>query len=126
MEEGVRTDSVELVLFEVDGRTFAADASEVVRIAAADDEGQVYPLLGTPRSPRRSLLVASSLGLSAIPIDSVLGMRRTLPEELRPMPAFAKMLVSPALLGFLLDGEQLILLIDLHALVKEGVDPSQS
>lgn len=124
--EATQADSVELVLFEVAGRTFAADASEVVRIGNTDADARPSPLLGTPRNSRRCLVVASSLGLSSVPIDAVIGMRRTDVDELRRMPAFAQGLVSAALLGFLLDGEQLVLLIDLTALVKEEADPLQS
>ncbi len=121
-DESAQSDSLELVLFEVDGRTFAADAYEVVRIGSPDPDAKASPLLGTPRESKRTLVVASSLGLSSIPIDHVLGMRRTTPDELRRMPAFAKGLVSPALLGFLMEEEQLVLLIDLTALVKEESD----
>jgi chemotaxis signal transduction protein len=58
-------------------------------------------------------------GEAQVPIDRFVGIRPALTSELKRLPAFLDGIVEPALIGFLMQPERIVLLIDLQALVSE-------
>ena len=111
---------VDLVVFELGGRTWAADALDLVRVGS--DGGPART--GTAKG-RRSLVVRDAEEEIQVPIDRLRGFERVPVSALRPMPAFARSLASPALVGAWLAPEEIVLLIDLQALVKESLSLHQ-
>ncbi|MGC4113367.1 MAG: hypothetical protein QM765_01570 [Myxococcales bacterium] len=117
---------VDLILFEVGGRKWAADPWDVVRVDRASGE-----------SSARALVVRGSEGETPVPIDRLLGFQRVPAQALRALPPFAQTLTSPAVIGAWLAPEdsrsegsaapgevgvkEIVLLLDLQALVKESV-----
>jgi len=108
---------LDLVVFEVGGLRFGADAARVVRVA--------------PRTPRpargwdRQLPSGTGGGRGRdgerqVPIDRLVGLSRAGPDRLRRLPEFVRGLAEPALLGFRLEErDEIVLLVDLEALVKQ-------
>ena len=113
---------VDLVLFEVGGRRWAADAFDVVRVdrRAGDDAAAAARATGSSAT-RRTLVVRDPEGAEAlILIDRLLGFERVPASALHALPPFAQRLASPAVLGAWLSPQEMVLLIDLQALVKES------
>ena len=109
---------VDLVLFEAGGRRWAADAWDVVRVARRQAKGASAFLV--PSDGVRVLVVRGEAGEVQVPIDRLLGFERVSANTLRPMPAFAQQLTSPAVVGAWLSPREIVLLIDLLALVKQS------
>jgi len=109
---------LDLVVFEVGGLRFGADAARVVRVAPRDPKASSR--LG-PGSSRRALVVdAGGDGERQVPIDRLVGFIRAGPDRLRRLPEFVRGLAEPALLGFRLEErDEIVLLVDLEALVKQ-------
>ena len=104
---------VDLILFEVGGRKWAADPWDVVRVDRAGGEGE---------ASARALVIKYGEGETRVPIDRLLGFQRVPAHALRPLPPFAQRLTSPAVVGaWLAASEEIVLLLDLQALVKESV-----
>jgi chemotaxis signal transduction protein len=103
---------VDLILFEVGGRKWAADPWDVVRVDRDAQAGEMSA---------RALVVRGGEGEVRVPIDRLLGFQRVAAESLRPLPPFAQTLASPAVVGAWLLPEEIVLLLDLQALVKESV-----
>lgn len=110
---------VDLVLFEVAGRCFGADALDVARVAHRSDNLPTAIQLGES-SFARVLVVRSACGDVQVPIDRFVGIHSAPLRALRAVPSVARGIVEPALVGFLLQAQEIVLLIDLQALVNEG------
>jgi len=126
----VPAQEVDLIVFGVAGRRWAADPWDVVRVdraAAGEASARALVVRAGPQEQEER----------PVPIDRLLGFQRVPALSLRPLPAFAQTLTSPAVVGAWLafegaqpqpgdgaargnDGE-IVLLLDLQALVKEAV-----
>jgi chemotaxis signal transduction protein len=113
-----RRRELDLVLFVIGGRTYGADAGEVHRVARRDPELPTASRLGDCPG-NRALRVSGRGGEVQVPIERLLGIRPAPLTALRRLPAFAKGLIEPAVVGFLLEEGQLVLLLDLQALIEE-------
>jgi hypothetical protein len=110
---------VDLLLFEVGERVYGADATQVLRIDHRRPDALPARFLGPLTTGDRALVVQGSDGEAQIPVDVVRGVRRTPVVELRrrPHPAWG----DPSAIGFWLDGETPVVLIDLvRALDAQG------
>ncbi|HVE87630.1 MAG TPA: Frizzy aggregation protein FrzB [Myxococcales bacterium] len=106
--------SVEVLFFQIDGTRMGADASQVLRIEApgapGDVPGAITSSLGSAR-PRRALVFRAGDGEGTLGVDSVLGVQAVPQRDLRRVPRAAR--VAAHAIGFFLDGDRPILLIDL-------------
>jgi chemotaxis signal transduction protein len=109
---------VELVLFEVAGHRFGADAFDVEQVVSSPRQETRTSPLGLASRSGRSLVVRGAEG-ARVPIDRLHGFERAGARELRRVPEFVRGLALPALVGFYFSQEKIWLLIDLEALVKE-------
>ncbi|MBK7858600.1 MAG: Frizzy aggregation protein FrzB [Archangiaceae bacterium] len=106
------TPTVDILLFEVAGVRFAADASQVMRIDRPLEEPSVGAPLGVPHHGRRALIFYSEGGeLRRLDIDKVSGVRSVAIESLRRLPPPAR--VGEVPIGAWLDGDDAVLLVDL-------------
>lgn len=111
-----RTD-VELLLFELGGALFGADASQVLRIdrpvasAGAGAGADLPSVLGPASSAGRALVFRTPQGYGQLKVDVVRGVRPVAVESLRRLPAPAA--TQPYAIGVWLDGDLPVLLIDL-------------
>ncbi len=117
-----RSDSaqVDLVIFEIDGHLFGADALDVARVTRVSIDLPLVTRLGEPADGARVLVVRGAAGEAQVLIDRLVGIEQAPASQLCRLPAFLHGLVEPALVGFLRRGEEIVLLIDLYALVNEG------
>ncbi len=113
MSAAVAPDSpVELLVFHVAGRTFAADATLVLRVVRAGHASRLSDVLGMPTQGDRALVVLDEAGQELeICIDEVVGIQSVPVADLRRIPAAAG---SPrGVPGFWLDGARPVVLVDL-------------
>jgi hypothetical protein len=104
--------TVDILIFEVNGVRFGADASQVVRIDRPIEEVSVGQPLGAPKRGHRSLIFKIPTGdLRRLDIDRVNGVQTIPIESLRRLPAPAR--VGPIPIGTWLDGDRAVLLVDL-------------
>lgn len=104
--------TVDILLFEVGGVRFGADASQVVRIDRPFDEPSVGAPLGAPLTGTRALVFQAPTGeLRRLDIDKVNGVKTVAIESLRRLPAPARVGQFP--IGTWLDGDSAVLLVDL-------------
>lgn len=104
--------TVDIVLFEIGGVRYGADASQVVRIALSVHEPSVGAPLGQPKLGRRALVFRGRSGeLFRLDIDRVAGVKTVSIESLRRLPLAARVGHIP--IGTWLDGERAVLLVDL-------------
>ena len=104
--------TVDILVFEVAGTRFGADASQVLRIARPDDETSVGQPLGAPKRGNRALVFKGpDGGLRRLDIDRVNGVQTISIESLRRLPGPAR--VGPNPIGAWLDGDRAVLLVDL-------------
>ena len=109
--------NVDILLFEVAGVRFGADASQVVRIDRPIDEVSVGAPLGVPHEGRRALIFAAQSGeLRRLDIDRVTGVKTVAIESLRRLPPPAR--VGDVPIGAWLDGEEAVLLVDLQKMAS--------
>jgi hypothetical protein len=103
---------VELLVFHVARRTFAADASLVRRVGRAGHASRLSDALGMPERGDRALVFVDEAGQELeICIDEVVGIESVPVANLRRVPAAAG---SPrGVLGFWLDGARPVVLVDL-------------
>lgn len=103
---------VEVLFFQVGPDQLGADASQVLRIDRPRLPGLRRSLLGSA-SPKRSLVFRCDEGGAegALDVDLVLGVRTVPTRDLRRVPPAAR--VAPHAIGFWLDGDRPVLLIDL-------------
>ena len=104
-------DGVELVLFEVGDRVYGADATQVLRVERRRPEARDVVALGALTQGARALVCRTEAGERQLPIDAVRGVRRARPADLRRRPPTAH--ASPYAIGFWLDGDTPVVLIDL-------------
>lgn len=117
-------DQVDLVLFEIGGTRYAADLSQVRRIDSDAElegpEGDVGALLGAPQRGHRGLVfVGGPTGDLRLSVDSIFGVRRVPVAQLRRVPTVMDGL--PFAMGFWLDGETAVLLVDLLAIASSAL-----
>lgn len=113
------SDDVDLVLFEAGGRRWAADAWAVLRIDRRREGARSVELC--PCSGARALVVRVEGDEAEVPIDRLIGFQRVEARVLRPLPAYSRPLAPRALAGAWLTPESVVLLVDLHTLVREDV-----
>ncbi len=111
---------ISLILFTVGGERYGADASQVLRVDRPRAETFRSSVLGTPKLGERALVFLSgreqeSCEERSLAIDSVLGLRQVTISELR-QKTFV-LASAKAALGFWLDGERPVVLVDLPAAV---------
>jgi hypothetical protein len=105
--------TVDLLIFEVSGVRYGADASQVLRIDRPVDAESVGAPLGKCKHGNRALLFRDPEGeLRRLDIDKVNGVATVNIESLRRLPAPAS--VGPVTIGAWLDGDRAVLLVDLH------------
>jgi chemotaxis signal transduction protein len=110
---------VDILLFEVGDRVYGADATQVLRISRRSQGSADLRMLGPLKEGTRALVVKGPDGEAELPVDSVRGIRRTPVGELRRRPATAH--GDPSAVGFWLDGDTPVVLIDLvRALGAQG------
>jgi chemotaxis signal transduction protein len=111
---------VEVLLFEVGGSLFGADASQVLRIdrpVASAQEAQAAPgVLGLARTAGRALVFRTPQGYGQLKVDAVMGVRPVPVDSLRRLPAAAA--TQAYAIGVWLDGDKPVLLIDLVEMNK--------
>ncbi len=113
-----------LLLFEIDGHRFGADARDVALIGAgaADLEAErvTHTVLGAAREGARSLVIPCADGRRELVIDRVLGLRTPGAGDWFPLPEVAAVcLRTRAVRGLLLEGRILTPVVDLPALLSE-------
>jgi chemotaxis signal transduction protein len=113
--------AVEVLIFEVAGTRYGADASSVLRIDRKADVEEVGTPLGEPVSGRRTLVFADQQGAERrLRVDSIEGVRTVPQADLRRLPGVA--IASPISIGAWLDGGRAVLLVDLKRMA--GADSS--
>ena len=110
---------VEVLFFLLGAERLGVDASQVLRIERPDVPGARLSPLGSA-SPKRSLvfLAGDGGGEGALEVDLVLGVRTIPARELRRLPGAAR--IARHAIGFWLDGERPVLLIDLPRTLFAG------
>jgi hypothetical protein len=104
--------SVDILVFEIAGVRYGADASQVLRIDRPKDEKSVGAPLGEPSKGMRALIFNGPDGESRrLNIDRVNGVLTISIEHLRRLPGPAR--VGPNPIGAWLDGDRAVLLVDL-------------
>ena len=107
-------ETVQLVLYEIAGVRYASDLTQVRRIGALDREQTVVHPLGEPNVGKRALVFAVNDHTEAqLAVDVVLGVHAVKVDDLRRLPSAASS--SPVTIGAWVNGNQTILLVDLHA-----------
>lgn len=114
---------VEILLFQVGARVYAAQVDDVRRIGPAgwDPAGAVTAsALGEPFQASRGIVVACPDGDWTLVVDQVLGVREVAEADLRPLPPLAALcLGSAAVAGLALVDEAPTPLVDLATLIRE-------
>ena len=108
-ETAAEVAEVDLLEFERGGRKYAADAAEVVRIARVGS--------GNAGDRARTLVIRRGGVDAQVPVDRLIGVRRVNGRALRPLPAFLRGLLSREFIGFAVEGKEILMLVDLEALV---------
>lgn len=117
---------VELLLFEVGGQRYGADASQVLRIDRAASNAVTWASLGTPKSGQRALVFRGAdaeAQEAQLRVDSVTGVRPVALEALRRLPPAASQ--DPTLIGVWLDGDTPVLLLDLRKTASSAPSSAQ-
>jgi chemotaxis signal transduction protein len=116
---------VQVVLFQVGPRVFAAGVHDVVRIGNVREvpagELVVETAVGMPFERERGVVVFGDDGVDrTLVVDQVLGVRSVPQSDVIPLPAFAAVcLASGAVIGFVVVDDAPVLLLDLPTLVRE-------
>jgi chemotaxis signal transduction protein len=111
-------EEVNLLFFDIGGRLYGADASQVLRVDRPEAHAFERPELGKLASGERALVFRSGEGEGQLRVDGVRGVRRVTVDHLRRIPPAAH--ASQYALGFLLEGETPILLLNLSESLKGG------
>lgn len=109
---------VELLLFDVGTQVFGADATQVIRIDRPGPEARVFKELGSLRLGGRALVFSSPQGEAQLTIDAILGIERAAVSTLRRVPLAGA--ICPYALGFWLDEDVPVLLLDLNRTLDQG------
>jgi hypothetical protein len=111
--------TVDILVFEVAGVRFGADASQVIRIDRPIEEPSVGAPLGMPHEGRRALVFKALSGeLRRLDIDKVAGVKTVSIESLRRLPPPARVGQVPIPIGAWLDGDEAVLLVDLQRMAS--------
>jgi chemotaxis signal transduction protein len=116
---------VQVVLFQVGPRVFAAGVHDVVRIGNVREvpaaDLVVETAVGMPFDRERGVVVFGDDGVDrTVVVDQVLGVRTVPQSDVIPLPAFAAAcLTSGAVIGFVVVDDAPVLLLDLPTLVRE-------
>lgn len=111
MSEGAE---IELLLFEVGGEVYGADASQVLRVDRASPSARAIGPLGRPSSGDRALVVRSGAGEVQLRVDRVLEVTGAEVGSLRRLPPAATH--ERYAIGVWLDRGRPVLLLDLAEL----------
>ncbi|MBI3184275.1 MAG: Frizzy aggregation protein FrzB [Myxococcales bacterium] len=107
-------EEIDLLLFEVGGELYGAEASQVQRIERV--RGSPRPnSLGRAADGARSLAVGASEGGDRVDVDLVLGIVTVSAGALRRVPLAAR--PRPYAIGLWLDRERPVVLIDLPEVI---------
>jgi hypothetical protein len=108
--------TVDILIFEIAGVRYGADATQIVRIDRPAEEASVGAPLGEPKHSHRALIFNTPGGEARrLDIDKVNGVKTIPIESLRRLPAPAR--VGPVPIGTWLDGDRAVLLVDLMKMV---------
>lgn len=107
---------VELLLFEIAGQRYGADASQVLRIERPGEQAIALSALGDLARGGRALVFRTDAGEGQLRVDKVQGVRPVQLDSLRRLPPAAR--ATPFTIGIWLDGEMPVLLIDLIETMK--------
>lgn len=116
---------VQVILFQVGARVFAAGVHDVVRIGNVREvpaaELVVETAVGMPFDRERGVVVFGDDGVDrTLVVDQVLGVRNVPQSDVVALPAFAAAcLTSGAVIGFVVVDDAPVLLLDLPTLVRE-------
>lgn len=116
-----RQQMVDLVVFEIAGTRYGADLGHVRRIDSdaeqEDVSTNVGELLGRPLIGHRGLVFATLSGpVQRLSVDTIMGVRRVSVSDLRRVPSAIE--GTPFAMGFWLDGDEVVVLIDLLAMAS--------
>ncbi len=103
---------VDLLLFEVGGRTFGVDASQVLRVDRPLPGAYALPGLGPLAEGGRALVFQAEEGEGQLRVDAVSGIRPVPADSLRRLPQVAATAGAYSI-GVWLNGETPVLLLDL-------------
>jgi hypothetical protein len=110
------TPTVDILIFEIAGVRYGADATQVVRIDRPTEELSVGTPLGQAMNAHRALIFTAPTGeVRRLDIDKVNGVKTIPIESLRRLPAPAR--VGPVPIGTWLDGDRAVLLVDLMKMI---------
>ena len=110
-------DAVEVLIFEVAGTRYGADASSVLRIDRRGYGVEVGEPLGEPTTGNRTLVFADEQGAERrLRVDSIEGVRTVPQADLRRLPGVA--IASPISIGAWLDAGRAVLLVELKRMSK--------
>jgi chemotaxis signal transduction protein len=108
-------DAVDLVVFSVRGTRFAADLTQVRRVDVPLAAESVGPALGHCERGRRALVFELEDGVERrLEVDEVHGVVRPPVASLRRLPTAAR--GARFSIGAWLDGDETVVLVDLHAM----------
>jgi chemotaxis signal transduction protein len=108
------SDHIDLVIFEIAGRRYGADMTQVRRIDRLEADASVGAPLGPPLEGRRALVFTPSGDRELhLAIDAILGVQSVAVDDLRRLPPAVG--PSPFILGAWLDRDAAVLLVDLFA-----------
>jgi hypothetical protein len=115
---------VDVLLFEAGGFRLGADAGAVVRVASHRPEDPQAATFGAVRSGGREIVARGRGGTTqAVSVDTILGVRRVKPSDLRPLPRFLLGRVHPAVIGFAVLEETLVALVELSEVEGAEAEP---
>lgn len=103
--------NVDVLVFDIGGRSYGTDASQVVRIGKSEDHAIELKELGALHHGTRALVFRHPEGEGQLRVDAVHGVKRIRADSLRRMPKPA--LARAYTVGIWLDGDRPVLLIDL-------------
>ncbi len=103
--------SVDLLLFEIGGEVYGADAAQVLRIERPAEDAVRLPELGHLLRGGRALVFKTETGEGQLLVDAVLGVQGAPLQSLRKLPRAASL--KPYSIGVWLGDERPVLLIDL-------------
>ncbi len=108
---------VDVLLFEIAGRVYGTDVTQVSRISRSGSVKPIDSILGTPATGQKALIFnAGHTGERALSVDVVRGVRRMSSEQLRRLPVAA---AAPRIFaGAWLDGDATVLLVDMSQMVQ--------
>ncbi len=109
--------SVDLLMFEIGGAVYAADAAQVLRIERPQETTLALEELGAKTEGGRALVFQTQEGEGQLRVDAVLGVEGVAVSDLRKLPPVACR--RPYALGlFIAEGRAPVLLIDLVETLK--------